>query len=56
MSFKINFKQNILFAEDTLNQLQCLRESVAHMKNTTLQNTALGGIGSTVCSFVVIDT
>uniref|UniRef100_A0A182U336 DH domain-containing protein n=1 Tax=Anopheles melas TaxID=34690 RepID=A0A182U336_9DIPT len=38
------------FLEDTLNQLQCLRESVAHMKNTTLQNTALGGIGSTVSS------
>uniref|UniRef100_A0A182XZB4 Uncharacterized protein n=1 Tax=Anopheles stephensi TaxID=30069 RepID=A0A182XZB4_ANOST len=36
------------FLEDTLNQLQCLRESVAHMKNSTLQNTALGGIGSTV--------
>ncbi|EAA04687.4 AGAP007712-PA [Anopheles gambiae str. PEST] len=44
------------FLEDTLNQLQCLRESVAHMKNTTLQNTALGGIGSTVCSFVVSST
>uniref|UniRef100_A0A182QXC4 DH domain-containing protein n=1 Tax=Anopheles farauti TaxID=69004 RepID=A0A182QXC4_9DIPT len=38
------------FLEDTLNQLQCLRESVAHMKNSTLQNTALGGIGSTVSS------
>uniref|UniRef100_A0A182JQW3 DH domain-containing protein n=1 Tax=Anopheles christyi TaxID=43041 RepID=A0A182JQW3_9DIPT len=38
------------FLEDTLNQLQCLRESVAHMKNTTLQHTALGGIGSTVSS------
>uniref|UniRef100_A0A182S6P7 Uncharacterized protein n=1 Tax=Anopheles maculatus TaxID=74869 RepID=A0A182S6P7_9DIPT len=39
------------FLEDTLNQLQCLRESVAHMKNSTLQNTALGGgIGSTMSS------
>uniref|UniRef100_A0A182PA10 DH domain-containing protein n=1 Tax=Anopheles epiroticus TaxID=199890 RepID=A0A182PA10_9DIPT len=38
------------FLEDTLNQLQCLRESVAHMKNTTLQNTTLGGIGTTVSS------
>ncbi|XP_058124282.1 rho guanine nucleotide exchange factor 18 isoform X2 [Anopheles coustani] len=34
------------FLEDTLSQLQCLRESVAHMKNSTLQGAATGGIGA----------
>ncbi|XP_052861624.1 rho guanine nucleotide exchange factor 18 [Anopheles cruzii] len=38
------------FLEDTLNQLQCIRESVAHMKNATIQNAAIGGLGSTVSS------
>uniref|UniRef100_A0AAG5DK59 DH domain-containing protein n=1 Tax=Anopheles atroparvus TaxID=41427 RepID=A0AAG5DK59_ANOAO len=34
------------FLEDTLSQLQCLRESVAHMKNSALQGAATGGIGA----------
>ncbi|XP_049543344.1 rho guanine nucleotide exchange factor 18 isoform X3 [Anopheles darlingi] len=38
------------FLEDTLSQLQCLRESVAHMKNSALQNTAIGGIGGSTVS------
>ncbi|KAL1400826.1 hypothetical protein pipiens_007110, partial [Culex pipiens pipiens] len=33
------------FLEDTLNHLQCIRESVVQMKNSTIQNTNFGGAG-----------
>ncbi|EAT34249.1 AAEL013487-PA [Aedes aegypti] len=33
------------FLEDTLHHLQCIRESVAQMKNSTIQNTNFGGAG-----------
>ncbi|XP_058465262.1 rho guanine nucleotide exchange factor 18 isoform X3 [Malaya genurostris] len=33
------------FLEDTLNHLQCIRESVVQMKNSTIQNTNFGGVG-----------
>ncbi|XP_055632071.1 rho guanine nucleotide exchange factor 18 isoform X3 [Toxorhynchites rutilus septentrionalis] len=33
------------FLEDTLNHLQCIRESVVQMKNSTVQNTNFGGAG-----------
>ncbi|XP_058836765.1 rho guanine nucleotide exchange factor 18 isoform X2 [Topomyia yanbarensis] len=34
------------FLEDTLNHLQSIRESVVQMKNSTIQNTNFGGVGS----------
>ncbi|XP_029726405.2 rho guanine nucleotide exchange factor 18 isoform X5 [Aedes albopictus] len=33
------------FLEDTLHHLQCIRESVAQMKNSTIQTTNFGGAG-----------
>ncbi|XP_055538774.1 rho guanine nucleotide exchange factor 18 isoform X3 [Wyeomyia smithii] len=33
------------FLEETLNHLQCIRESVVQMKNSTIQNTNFGGAG-----------
>ncbi|XP_055603247.1 rho guanine nucleotide exchange factor 18 isoform X2 [Uranotaenia lowii] len=33
------------FLEDTLNHLQCIRESVVQMKNSTIQNSNFGGAG-----------
>jgi hypothetical protein len=41
------------FAEDTINHLQCIRESVVQMKNTNAPNAYQGFINTGVSWFLV---